>query len=256
MQSNEIRSRIVGVNVPRGERIVSGLLGGAAVAFGLRRRSVLLTTVGAAFVVRALSGRCPLYRARSLRKGIQVRKAITIQGTPQQIYDVWRDLENLPRFLSHVKSVTIEEGGISRWRVEQGPATFEWRAELLEESPGKRLRWRSLPGGDIVHDGAIELYEAPGDRGTVVEVKFHYFPPGGLLVASALSDFLRKLTATQIGEELSRLQQLVETGEVATGARRLDDLPEDDRAVDAAPLLPSSPVTTAQTSSWVPGAAR
>ena len=71
-----------------------------------------------------------------------------------------------------------------------------------------------------------------------------------------VSDFLRKITATQIGEELSRLQQLVETGEIATGARRLDDIPEDDRAVEAAPVLPRSPVTTAQTSTWVPGGAR
>ena len=39
MSRNEIRSRITGVNVPRAERIASGVLGGAAVVFGLRRRS-------------------------------------------------------------------------------------------------------------------------------------------------------------------------------------------------------------------------
>jgi uncharacterized membrane protein len=253
MSRNEIRSRITGVNVPRAERIASGALGGAAIVLGLRRRSLgglAIAGLGAAFVVRALVGRCPLYRARALRKGIQVRRAITIQATPRQIYDTWRDLENLPRFLKHVTSVTVEEGGISHWVVEQGPARLSWRAEILEESPGKRLRWRSLPGGDLEHDGSIELRAAPGDRGTVVEVKFHYFPPGGLIVASALSGFLRKLTAVQIGEELARLQQLLETGEITTGARRFDDLPEEDRAIDGTIPQHRSATTRAQTSAW------
>ena len=120
-----------------------------------------------------------------------MRRAITIQATPRQIYDMWRDLENLPRFMEHVTSVTIEDGGISRWVVEQGPARLSWRAEIVEDVARQRLRWRSLPGGDIEHEGSIELRAAPGDRGTVVEVKFHYFPPGGLIVASALSAFSR-----------------------------------------------------------------
>jgi uncharacterized membrane protein len=253
MPRTEIRSRISGINVPRAERIASGCLGGAAILLGLRRRSLgglAIAGLGAAFVVRALTGRCPLYRSRALRKGIQVRRAITIQATPRQIYETWRDLEQLPRFLKHVTSVTVEEGGISRWVVEQGPAKLEWRAEVVEDSPGKRLRWRSLPGGDIEHDGSLELHKAPGDRGTVVEVKLHYFPPGGLIVASALSGFLRKLTAVQIGEELARLQQLLETGEITTGARRFDDLPEEDRAIDATIPPHRAAAATAQRSAW------
>ena len=250
---NDIRSRIVGVNIPRGERIATGLAGAAAFAIGARGRSLaglVTAAIGAVLIVRAVTGRCPLYRTRALRKGIQVRRAITIQGTPDEIYSAWRDLEKLPRFMSHVKSVTVEADGISKWVMKEGPTELEWRAEIVEDSPGRRLRWRSLPGGDIVHEGAVEIRDAGGDRGTLVEVRLRYFPPGGLFVASALGGFLRRVTALQIGYELARFQQLIETGEITTGVRRLEDLDEDDKVLSVSDLVSRPLVTSAQTSRW------
>lgn len=260
MQDREIRSRIVGVNVPRKERIASGVLGGAALAFGLRRGSLgglVLAGLGGAAVLRAITGRCGIYRARAIRKGLHVRRAVTIQGTPAQIYDVWRDLANVPRFFRHVADVTVLDDKRSRWVIHEGPAQLAWTAEIVEELPGRRLRWRSLPGGDVANEGTIDLREATGGRGTVVEVKLHYFPPGGLVVAAALGDFFRKLTEAQIGEDLARLQQLIETGEIATGARRIDEPRADDRAISASEIVGSpAPHATAERSSWVPGGAR
>jgi uncharacterized membrane protein len=136
--------------------------------------------------------------------------------------------------------------------VKEGPKRLEWRAEILEDTPARRIRWKSLPGGDIEHEGVIEISEAAADHGTTVEVKLQYFPPGGLFVASALAGFLRKLTSVQIGEELARLQQLVETGEITTGARRLDELGEEAKVlgVTAVPAQAPRPLTTAQSSQW------
>ena len=253
------RGRLVGKNIPTGERIATGLVGGAIIAFGASRRSLAggaLAALGGALITRAIVGRSKLYRMRALRKGIQVRRAITIQASPQEIYEVWRDLPNLPRFMQHVKSVTMESPTISRWVIEEGPKELVWRAEIVEDTPGQRLRWKSLPGGDISHDGSIELREAPADRGTVVDVKLHYLPPGGLLVATALHGFLRKLTQVQIGMDLARLRQLVETGEISTGARRRVELDADEPITTSEELgLPTpAPVVTAETSSYQGGA--
>jgi uncharacterized membrane protein len=216
-----VRSRIVGVNIPTSERVATGVVGAAAILLGARQRSIggmIAAGVGTALVVRAIAGRCPLYRARAVRKGIHVRRVITIQATPAQVYTMWRDLANLPRFMTHVKSVTPEDETISKWVVEVGGKRLEWRAEIVEDSPNRRLRWKSL-GGDISHEGEIDIREATGDRGTEVEVKMHYFPPGGLLTASMLYGVLRKIANVDIGIELARLRQLLETGEIATGAR-------------------------------------
>lgn len=249
---HNVRSRLLGVNIPAGERVATGLVGAAAILIGLRRRGLagaIAAGLGSVAVVRAITGRCPGYRARAVRRGIHVRRVVTIQAKPEQIYSIWRDLANLPRFMSHVKSVTDEGGNISRWVVEVGGKELEWRAEIVEDSPGRRLRWKSI-GGDIRHEGEIDIRPESGDRGTVLEVKMHYFPPGGLLVASTLYGFLRKIAKVDIGGELVRLRQLLETGEIATGARRVPDLDPDDKAISAAQVAPRQPppVTTAQTS--------
>jgi len=255
-----VRSRLVGVNIPPSERIISGLAGVAAIILGVRRRGisgVVAAGLGATAVVRSVTGRCPAYRARAARKGIHVRRAITIQARPDEIYAMWRQLSNLPRFMSHVKSVTDEGNGVSRWVVEVAGKTLEWTAEIKEDLPNRRLRWESL-GGDIRHSGEIDLREQPGDRGTTLEVKMHYFPPGGLLVAGALYGFFRKIAKVDIGTELVRLRQLLETGEIATGARRVPDLDDDDKAVSAARVAPNAPppAVTAATSAHDVGGAR
>lgn len=251
MQEEHVRSRIVGVNIPTGERIVTGLAGAAAIVIGARRRSVggyLMSVLGAAAMMRAITGRCPVYRARAIRRGIHVRRVVTIQARPEQIYAVWRDLANLPRFLTHVKSITVESATISHWVVDIHGKELGWRAEIVEDTPNRRLRWKSLPGSDISHEGEIDIRDH-GDRGTVVEIKLHYFPPGGLVVASALYELLRRLARVDIGTELVRLRQLIETGEIATGARRVADLAAHDKAVSAAQVAPvrTPPVTSAAT---------
>jgi uncharacterized membrane protein len=255
--TDRIRSRLVGVNVPTVERIVTGAAGVAAVALGLRRRLINLRTafggaarpasaglaiadwlavgVGTAAVIRAVTGRCPVYRARTLSKGVRVRSAITIQCAPAAVYELWRDLANLPRFMNHVKSVSVDDG-ISTWVIQEGPLALTWRATIVEDVPNRRLRWQSLPGGDLRHTGAIDLIEAPGRRGTVVQIEMLYRPPGGMFVAGAIGSTLRRLTSLQIGGELARLRQLLETGEIATGARRLHDA--DDKTAGAPSLAP------------------
>jgi uncharacterized membrane protein len=222
-----IRNRLVGVNVPRWERIASAVVGGAVAALGIRRRSLaggMLAAVGVGLVVRGVTGRCGIYRMRSVRKGIEVRRAVTIQCTPMQVYDLWRDLTNLPRFMEHVTSIELESDRVSKWIVREGPRELSWRAEIVEDSPGRRLRWRSLPGSDVEHEGTLDLVAAPGGRGTIVDVRMRFRPPGGLPVAGILFGPLRGIPRIQLGEELSRLRMLLETGEVATGARNPGDV--------------------------------
>jgi uncharacterized membrane protein len=227
VEQRSIRSRLVGANVPRGERIASGVLGGALVLNGVRRGGwlgALFAIVGGALVLRGATGRSGLYRTRAARKGVEVRRTVTIQATPHAIYALWRDPRQLARFMSHVKSVELDDDGASRWIVREGPVKLSWRAELVEDVPDRRLRWRSLPGGSVDHEGSIDLREAEGDRGTIVDVRIRYRPPGGVLAAGMLGDLLRGLPGLQLEEELARLRMIVETGEIATSARRPGEL--------------------------------
>jgi uncharacterized membrane protein len=241
----DIRSRIVGINVPRWERLASVVIGGGLAALAAKRIAAVgrkhralgsgaaLGALGLGFLARGISGRCGVYRMRAVRKGIEIRRAITIQCSPQEVYELWRNLANLPRFMHHVQEVEVLGNNLSRWRVQEGPTTLEWQAEITEDTPGRRLRWSSLPGGDIENEGVLDLYPAPAGRGTVVEVRMRYKPPGGLLVMGPLSGFLRKLPGLQLGEELARLRMLIETGELATGARNPGELEASEKVFTA-----------------------
>lgn len=216
-----IRSRLYGINVPPVERALCVALGGALALLGMRRRTgsgVVLALVGGGLAARGLTGRCPLYRLRAVKKGITVRRAVTVQASPREIYDLWRDLRNLPRFLSHVTSVELEDNGVSRWTIEEGPVKLSWRAEIIEDTPARRLRWRAIDGA-LHHEGALELREGPTGRGTVVELKLHVRPEGGSFAFGVLSGLLRKLAGLGLDDELARMRAIIETGEPITAAR-------------------------------------
>lgn len=145
----------------------------------------------------------------------QTRKSITINRPLDDVYAFWRDFGNFPRFMPHVESVEVRDGGRSHWIV-KGPAGrhVEWDAEIVEEVPPTTIAWRSLPGADVPNTGHVRFEPAPGGRGTVVRVELGYDLPGG-----AVGDAVAKLFGVSPGKQtemaLLRVKQLLETGEVA-----------------------------------------
>jgi uncharacterized membrane protein len=147
-------------------------------------------------------------------RAIRIRKAITVNRTPDEVYTHWRNFENLPRFMTHLESVQTLDDKRSRWRA-KGPAgsTVEWEAEISEERSPERIAWRSLPRSTVTNSGAVHFEEAPGGRGTEVHVELSYEPPAGTLGAS-VAKLLGEEPATQLADDLRRFKQVVETGEV------------------------------------------
>ncbi len=39
--------------------------------------------------------------------GVRVEKSVTINSTPEQLYRFWRNFENLPRFMDHLKGAAF-----------------------------------------------------------------------------------------------------------------------------------------------------
>jgi uncharacterized membrane protein len=148
-----------------------------------------------------------------LADGIWVKQSITVQKDSGEAYSFFRDLSNLPRFMSHLDSV-VEQGARSRWRA-KGPlgANIEWEAEIAEDRPGELIAWRSLPGADIPNRGIVRFRAAPGRLGTEIVVELSYDPPLGA-VGAAVAKLFGREPAQEISADLRRLKQVLETGEV------------------------------------------
>ncbi|UFS72115.1 SRPBCC family protein [Geomonas sp. RF6] len=217
------------INVGSKERKAS-MIGGAALAItGVKKLTqgnilsgLLMLASGGMFYNRGKSGHCNMYQkmgvntARDVQTPIRLEKVVTINRTPQQVYDFWRDLENLPKFMNHLESVQVRGPVISHWKaVGAGGLSVEWDAEIVQDIPGQKISWQSIGEADVANEGTVRFEEAPGNRGTEVHVLISYTPPGGA-VGKAAARFLQTVNAVQLEQDLKRLKQILETGVTAT----------------------------------------
>jgi uncharacterized membrane protein len=147
-------------------------------------------------------------------RGIRVRKAITVNSSPEEAYDFWRNFENLPWFMAHLESVRVMDHRRSYWKA-KAPlgATVEWVAEITEDRPNQLIAWRSLEGSDVPNSGQVRFVPAPRDRGTEVHVELTYDPPGGIIGATVAKLFGEE-PSQQVDGDLRRFKQVLEVGEV------------------------------------------
>ncbi|BAU67202.1 cyclase/dehydrase [Stanieria sp. NIES-3757] len=157
-----------------------------------------------------------LGQAVGLERNIQVEKTITIGKSVAELYDYWRNLANLPKFMHHLRSITVKDEYNSHW-VANAPlnTTVEWDARIIKDEPYHLIAWTSVEGANIDNCGFVRFQPATGKRGTEVKVVLEYNPPGGV-IGSAIAKLFGEEPQQQIGDELNRLKQLMETGEITT----------------------------------------
>jgi uncharacterized membrane protein len=221
------------------ERWASLATATTVIAYGLSRKSipgVCLAVAATPVAYRGLVGEWPLVTdssgledtrtALAGERGIRVRESVRIERPVDEVFRFWRRLENLPGFMDHLDSVIELDDTRSHW-VAKGPAGLkvEWDAEIINEVPNEVIGWRSLPGSGVVTAGSVAFARARRGRNTQVTVHLQYAPPAGRAGALFARLFGREPSQT-IREDLRRLKQVMEAGEIAraapghSGARR------------------------------------
>ena len=146
--------------------------------------------------------------------GARIEKVFTIMRPAAELYDYWRDLRNLPSIMSHLEDVELVDDLRSRWHA-KGPAGFSatWEAEIINDTPGRRIAWRSV-GGSIPNAGSVSFTEAPGGRGTELRVEIEWAPPGGAL-GKSFAHLFGDDPGLIVETDLRRFKATMEAGYVA-----------------------------------------
>ena len=152
----------------------------------------------------------------SVARDVHIEKSISIDKLPAELFSFWRDFTNLPLFMRNLDSVTILDATRSHW-VARGPAgtQVEWDAEIFNEIENELIAWRSTENAEVVNAGSVRFEKAPKGHGTFVRVTMNYNPPAGNVGAS-LAQLMGAEPGQLIKEDLRRLKQLAEAGEIAT----------------------------------------
>jgi uncharacterized membrane protein len=218
------------INVGVGERIGSVFLGAATTAYGLRHLGSLgglaLTLTGGVLLYRGLTGYCPVNNAigrNSVNRrtsAMEANETFSINKPRSEVYAFWRQLENLPKFMKHLKDVKVEDSLRSTWTAEVpgGLGTISWEAVITDDRDGELLSWASLPGSTVDNAGEVRFKDDTAG-GTEIQVSMSYRLPAGDLgtVAGKLfSPFIESM----IKEDILRLKSIMETGEVASEISR------------------------------------
>ena len=201
------------------ERLVTTVAGGLLALFGLSRRSVpglAIAGIGGVLVARGVRG-----RLGAGPEPVEIAQSQSVNVPRKDAYAYWRTLENLPRFMEHIRSVEALTETRSRWTA-KGPGPLpdvSWEADIVEDVPGERIVWQSLPGSDVDNAGHVRFSDGP-DGLTEVHTRITYRPPAGYLGA-AVARWLDPALGTSVRRDIARFKSVLEAGEVPTNDPRV-----------------------------------
>lgn len=194
-----------------------GVESGKSGKFGLNNTALVAGGVALAVAGGVLAYRSATKsRVQSSGKGVEVDVSQTVKHSPEAVYAFWRKLENLPRFMHHLKEVRELDSKRSHWaaNVPGDFAEVSWEAEIVAEEPGRFIAWRSLPGSQVENSGEVRFESAPGNMiGTRVHAIIAYHPPMGA-VGTALAGLFKSGFKGMVKDDLRRFKNIFETANI------------------------------------------
>jgi uncharacterized membrane protein len=211
-------------NVGETERWLSGAVGIGALFVGTRiggLKGLGLGALGMGLLYRGASGYCSLYDALDVNSvdhehagvqaqaGARVSKTVEIEAPIERVFAFWRNFENLPRIMQHLRSVKSNGEGKSTWEA-RGPlgTPVSWEAQVINERPYELIAWQSVAGSRVDTAGSVHFHSL-GEERTRIRVSLKYSPLGGKL-GIALAELLGQDAEQMIEDDLHRLKDALE----------------------------------------------
>jgi uncharacterized membrane protein len=148
--------------------------------------------------------------------GIRLQDDIRIERPVEDVFDFWRDLTNLPRFMAYVERIDLRGDGVSHWVIKgPGGVTLEWDARSIHELRPHLIAWESIGSPDVVSAGSVKFTPLAAAV-TNVDVRLQYDPPAGK-VGAGMAKLVGLSPATVLRDDLRRLKILLESSSWRSG---------------------------------------
>ena len=214
------------VNVSKTERVLMLAAGGYLLykMFSKKDSSTSKMALGSGMLLRGITGYCPAYHAMETLKdnkstsssssssNVNIRVTSEINKPIFQVYAFWRNLENLPKFMSHLASVEEIDNVTSEWTAKgpMGVGQISWKAKIVKEEKGELLSWKSVEGSTI--DNAGKVVFKPSENGTIIDVTISYRAQLGTVGESA-AKLLNPYFESMVKEDIESLKEYLESGQ-------------------------------------------
>jgi uncharacterized membrane protein len=206
-------------------RLLSSVGGSLLTLYGLTRRGVakpVLSTAGLVLTARGMTNldTRSLLGMSGAENGIRVNKAINVFAPIDEVYQFWRNFENFPLFMNHVKEIRTR-GDVSIWKV-AGPvgSTIEFQSRVTQDIPNDMIAWETLPESQVRSAGFVR-FDENRDGSTRVTVQMTYLPPAGV-AGHAVAQLFGVDPRQAMHEDLIRLKTLLEEGKTSTDETRVE----------------------------------
>ncbi|HYF32214.1 MAG TPA: SRPBCC family protein [Chitinophagaceae bacterium] len=214
------------INVGWQERVLSAGVGGYLFAAGLKNltkrpiKGLLQTAIGGFLLYRGSSGNCPVYTSlgktgdATHASSVNIRTCMMVNKPRHEVYQFWRRLENLPRFMKHLLTVKELDAKRSHWEavIPGNIGTLKWDAEIVKEREGEFIGWQSLPNATIENAGKVEFRDIDNGLGTELDVTISYRPPAGE-IGSGIASLLNPVFEKLIKQDILNFKQYIESNE-------------------------------------------
>lgn len=214
------------INVGWQERVLSAGVGGYLLAAGLKNlrkkpiKGFLQTVIGGLLTYRGASGNCPMYSSLGKTSdathatAVNIRTSLIVNKPRHEVYQFWRRLENLPRFMKHLLTVRELDAKRSHWEavIPGNIATLKWDAEIVKEREGEFIGWQSVPNATIENAGKVEFRDVDNGLGTELDVVISYRPPAGA-IGSSIAQFLNPVVEKLVKQDILGFKEYIERNE-------------------------------------------
>jgi uncharacterized membrane protein len=133
-----------------------------------------------------------------------------IEAPVERVWEVWSDLEAMPRWMRWIESVIGVEGDpdLTDWTLAAQGFRFHWKARITRRVEAQQLHWESV--GGLPTKGAVRFY-SEGPKRTAVKLSVSYELPA-VLAPLMEPTIMGGIVTRELQANLDRFKELVERG--------------------------------------------